>query len=263
MIYKEYKMSFKKALFMMIAAFATAVIYADVPVDFANVVGYQNKKLLAGYSFSTPTFVDVGSDGLDIQNFKLASGAAGDQTETIQVLDTKGLLVGSYTWLNGNVGMIPGWYDYYTWELITQSIAPGSGYFMHVNADVNAKIVGGVKTNETTVTLPMGFSVYGNNVPGTISIQDIKLGGEATGDQTESIQFLNVAGQNTQTWYWLTSEGMKGIEESGWYKENESKELVPVEYTIQPGEAFLINIGVGSQATETTKTVTMTMPSAF
>lgn len=258
-------MSFKKSFFMMIAAFATAVIYADVPVDFANVVGYQNKKLAAGYSFSTPTFVDVGSEGLDIQNFKLASKAAGDQTETIQVLDTNGLLVASYTWLNANVGMTPGWYDYNTWELITKSIAPGSGYFMHVNADVNAKIVGGVKTNETTVTLPMGFSVYGNNVPGTIRVQDIKLGGEATGDQTESIQFLDIAGQNTETWYWLTAEGMKGIDngKSGWYKENESKELVLVDYTIQPGEAFLINIGVGSESEETTKTVTMTMPSAF
>lgn len=247
----------------MIAAYTVGVVCADVPVDFANVVGYHNKELLAGYSFSTPTFVDVGSDGLDIQNFKLASNAAGDQTETIQVLDTNGLLVASYTWLNAKVGMTPGWYDYNTWEPITKLIAPGSGYFMHVNDAVNAKIVGGVKTNETTVTLPMGFSVYGNNVPGTISIQDITLGGEVAGDQTESIQFLDVAGQNTETWYWLTAEGMIGIKESGWYKENESNELVLVEYTIQPGEAFLINIAVGSQATKTTKAVTMTMPSAF
>lgn len=253
-------MSFKKSFFMMIAAFAAAVVCADVPVDFANVVGYQNKKLLAGYSFSTPTFVDVGSDGLDIQNFKLASNAAGDQTETIQVLDTDGLLVGSYTWLNANVGMTPGWYDYNTWEPITKLIAPGSGYFMHVNADVNAKIVGGVKTNETTVTLPMGFSVYGNNVPGTISIQDIKLGGDATGDGTESIQFLNNNGQNTQTWIWLKAESNENISEDGWY-DYTTWELI--EYTIQPGEAFLINIVVGTQAPAPTKTVTMTMPSAF
>lgn len=255
-------MNFKKSFLAMIAAFTAAVVCADVPVDFANVVGYQNKKLAAGYSFSTPTFVDVGSDGLDIQNFKLASDAAGDQTETIQVLDTEGLLVGSYTWLNDNVGMKPGWYDYYTWKPITESIAPGSGYFMHVNRAVNAKIVGGVKTNETTVTLPIGFSVYGNNVPGTISIQDIKLGGDATGDGTESIQFLNNNGENTQTWTWLKvkAESNDGISKDGWY-DYSTWELI--EHEIQPGEAFLINITVGSQATKTTKEVTMTMPSAF
>lgn len=171
---------------ILVAVMAISVVYAVTPVDFSNIVGYQVTTVTNGYSFKTPTFVDVGTNVLNIQNFRLSDRASGDSTETIQVLDDKGALSGIYTWLNETVGMEPGWYDYWTWERVSTDIPASLGYFMHANSKVKVKVIGELKLDSTTVELPIGYSVFGNNTPRDINLQDIRLGGDDACDKTEN-----------------------------------------------------------------------------
>jgi hypothetical protein len=217
-------------------------------LESANIVGYQTKTLDAGFSLSTPTFLDVGQTSMDLQNFKLGPNAAGDGTEMIQFLNDEGQCPEMWIWLNANMGMDEGWYDFNTWEPITKTIVPAVGYLMNVSASVDMLVAGQVKTDKTTVTIPTGFSVFGNNTPVDVDIQSIKLGEAALGDGTEMIQFLNNEGQCTEMWIWLNAN--MGMEE-GWYDFNTWQ---PIEYTVKAGEAFLMNV---------TAPVEMTIPSAL
>ena len=233
---------------LMIAASAVLCAAVTFGLESANVVGYQTKTLDAGFSLSTPTFLDVGQTSMDLQNFKLGPNAAGDGTEMIQFLNDEGQCPEMWIWLNANMGMDEGWYDFNTWEPITKTIVPAVGYLMNVSASVDMLVAGQVKTDKTTVTIPTGFSVFGNNTPVDVDIQSIKLGEAALGDGTEMIQFLNNEGQCTEMWIWLNAN--MGMEE-GWYDFNTWE---PIEYTVKAGEAFLMNV---------TAPVEMTIPSAL
>ena len=233
---------------LMIAASAVLCAAVTFGLESANIVGYQTKTLDAGFSLSTPTFLDVGQTTMDLQNFKLGPNAAGDGTEMIQFLNDEGQCPEMWIWLNANMGMDEGWYDFNTWEPITKTIVPAVGYLMNVSASVDMLVAGQVKTDKTTVTIPTGFSVFGNNTPVDVDIQSIKLGEAALGDGTEMIQFLNNEGQCTEMWIWLNAN--MGMEE-GWYDFNTWQ---PIEYTVKAGEAFLMNV---------TAPVEMTIPSAL
>ena len=204
-------------------------------MESANVVGYQTRSISTGFSLSTPTFQDVGAEGLDLQNFKLASTAAGDGTEMIQFLDADGQNTEIWVWLNENAGQTPGWYDFYTWAPIEKTVSSAVGYLMNVSADVDISISGQVKSGTTTVSLPAGFSVRGNCTPTDIDVQSIKLADTAAGDGTEMIQFLDADGQNTEIWIWLNENAGQT---PGWY---DFYTWAPIEYTVKAGEAFLIN----------------------
>ena len=240
-------MNVKKMIAVTAASLCAAVTFAE-GIESQNVVGYQTKSISAGFSLSTPTFLDVGQEGMDLQNFKLGANAAGDGTEMIQFLDDEGINTQIWIWLNANMGMEEGWYDFNTWEPITETIVPSAGFLMNVSASVDMLIAGQVKSDKTTVTLPAGFSVVGNNTPNNIDIQSLKLGEAAAGDGTEMIQFLDNEGINTQIWIWLNAN--MGMEE-GWYDFNTWE---PIEYTVKAGEAFLINVAAD---------VEMTIPSAL
>ena len=185
---------------------------------------------------------------MDLQNFKLGANAAGDGTEMIQFLNEEGQCPEMWIWLNSNSDMEEGWYDFETWEPITQTIFPGVGYLMNVSAAVDMLVSGQVKSGNTTVTLTAGFSVFGNNTPTDIDLQSIKLGANAAGDGTEMIQFLNEEGQCPEMWIWLNSNSDM---EEGWY---DFETWEPINYTVKAGEAFLLNV---------TADVEMTIPAAL
>ena len=211
-------------------------------------VGYQTKSVTSGFSLSTPTFLDVGEESLNLQNFKLGENAAGDGTEMIQFLNEGGQCTEIWVWLNANAGMEPGWYDSNTWAPIEGAIPPAVGYLMNVSASVDMTVSGQVKDGKTTTTIPAGFSVRGNGSPVDIDLQTIKLADAAAGDGTEMIQFLDENGQCTEIWVWLNANaGM----EPGWY---DSNTWAPIEYTVKAGEAFLIN---------TSADVELTIPAAL
>ena len=235
----------KKLMIAGVVGLCAAVTFG---IESANVVGYQTKTITTGFSLSTPTFEDVGAEGLDLQNFKLADNAAGDGTEMIQFLDEEGQCTEMWVWLNANAGMEPGWYDNTTWAPIEKTIVPAVGYLMNIGADVDIVISGQVKSGTTTISIPAGFSVRGNNTPVDIDLQTIKLADTAAGDGTEMIQFLDADGQCTEMWVWLNANaGM----EPGWY---DNTTWAEIEYTVKAGEAFLIN---------TAAAVDMTIPSAL
>lgn len=211
-------------------------------------VGYQNKTITTGFSLSTPTFQDIGADGLNLQNFRLSDTAAGDGTEMIQFLDAEGQNTEIWVWLNENAGQTPGWYDFNTWAPIEKTVDTAVGYLMNVSATVDISISGQVKKGSATVSIPAGFSVRGNSTPTDIDIQSIKLADTAAGDGTEMIQFLDAEGQNTEIWIWLNENAGQT---PGWYDFNT---WAPIEYTVKAGEAFLIN---------TSAPVDMIIPSAF
>lgn len=214
----------------------------------AIVVGYQTKTIEAGFTLSTPTFIDVGESGCDIANFKLGPNAAGDGTEQIQVLNGSGIVTATYIWLNGNAGMADGWYDNDTWSPITEEIIPGQGFLMYCDAPVEMILAGQVKPDETEVTIPAGFSISGNCTPVTVKLQNMKLADTAAGDGTEQIQILNASGIVVATYIWLNSNaGMT----DGWY-DNDTWESIPDDAVA--GEAYLM------YADTETK---MTIPSAL
>ena len=122
-------------------------------LESANVVGYQTKTIPAGFSLSTPTFQDIGAEGLDLQNFKLADTAAGDSTEMIQFLDADGQCTEMWVWLNANAGMEPGWYDFNTWAPIVKTVVPAVGYLMNSVSPVDMVVSGQVKSGETSIPL--------------------------------------------------------------------------------------------------------------
>ena len=213
-------------------------IFAD-GVSSQEIVGYQTRTIKAGFSLNTPTFTDVGSDGIDLSKFKLLN-AAGDGTEVIQVLDENGMNNETWTWLNENAGMKEGWYDEVSWEPISGKINPGNGYLMNVAADVVVSVSGAVKADKTIVDLPVGFKVVGNSTPDSIDLQSIKILNGA-GDGTEVIQVLDENGINNETWAWLNENaGMK----EGWYDEVSWE---PINKTVDPGSAFLFNVATDTK----------------
>ena len=217
-------------------------------IESSTVVGYQTVTIPAGFSLWTPTFVDVNATTFDLANFRLADNAAGDGTEQIQVLDADGLVTQTWVWLNETAGMDPGWYDFNTWEPVSTPIRKGEGYLINVLADVDLLMKGVVLAGERSATLTAGFNVFGNNAPVEIALADIKLSADAAGDGTEQIQVLDADGLVTQTWVWLNeTAGM----DPGWYDFNTWE---PVETSIAPGQAFLINVLAD---------VDLTMPSAL
>ena len=208
-------------------------VFAD-GVSSQEIVGYQTKTIKAGFTLNTPTFTDVGSDGIDLSNFKLLN-AAGDGTEQIQVLDSNGINSTIWVWLNENAGMEDGWYDSDSWEPISEIVTPGQGYLMNVKKDVEASISGAVKQDKTVLNIPAGFIVCGNSTPGDIELNKFKVLNGA-GDGTEQIQVLDSNGINTEIWVWLNENA--GMED-GWY---DSDSWEPITQSIQSGSAFLINV---------------------
>ena len=113
-------------------------VSADVDVQFAGQVkkGKTTVTIPAGFFIAgncTPSPVSI-------QSLKLVN-AAGDGTETIQVLDATGVNNETWAWLTeANSGLPDGWYDFNTWEPIVATIAPGEAFLMNVSADVDMEV---------------------------------------------------------------------------------------------------------------------------
>ena len=215
-------------------------IFAD-GVSSQEIVGYQTKTIKAGFSLNTPTFTDVGSDGIDLSKFKLLN-AAGDGTEVIQVLEQDGSCSTIWTWLNTDAGVEKdGWYDNDTWKPISKTVKLGQGYLMSVDADVDLQTAGTVKKNSSVVKLPAGFNVVGNATPCEIDLQNMKLI-NAAGDGTEVIQVLEQDGSCSTIWTWLNTDA--GVEKDGWY-DNDTWD--PIVKTVKPGTAFLIAVDADTE----------------
>ena len=92
-------------------------------------VGFLEKVGTQGYSLFTPTFADVGVDGVDLQSIKLVN-ATGSEGEFIQTFTASGALNPAYSYLTMDVdGMDDGWYDG-DWNMVEETVQPGAAFLM-------------------------------------------------------------------------------------------------------------------------------------
>ena len=92
-----------------------------------------------GYSLFTPTFADVGVDGVDLQNVKLKN-AVGSETEFIQTFTAAGALNPAYSYLTIDAdGMDDGWYDG-DWNLVEETVPSGAAFLIWNNSAAELKL---------------------------------------------------------------------------------------------------------------------------
>ena len=221
----------KKLMIAATAALCGTVVFG---LESANVVGFLEKVGTQGYSLFTPTFADVGVDGVDIQNVKLKN-AVGSETENIQTFTAAGALNPSYAYLTSAAdGMDDGWYDS-DWNLVEgETITAGKGFlFWNDSGDATLEFSGEVVKGVQAIPVSLGYSIMGNASPVAVDIQDMKLL-NATGSETENIQTFTASGALNPSYSYLTlaADGM----DDGWYDADWNL----VEETVQPGAAFLI-----------------------
>ena len=210
-----------------------------------NIVGYQTMNLKAGFNMITPTFTDAGtSDGTyDIQKVKISdeAGSYGFGTESIQIIDTEGNVSATYTWLSKDASGAEedAWCDD-SMTPVTYPIARGEAFLLYTEAEglvtVSGAVSVGVELREA-VALLSGFNGIGNASPTATDIQKIKISDEAGnyGFGTESIQIIDVDGNVSATYTWLSKDA-SGAEEDAWCDDS----MTPVTKTIEPGEGFLL-----------------------
>ena len=218
-------------------------------MESANVVGYLEKIGTQGYSLFTPTFADVGVDGMDIQKIKLV-GSTGDLSDYIQTFTAAGALNPEYSYLTmDGFGVEDGWYDG-NYELVTETIDPGKGFLFWNNSQATLNFSGEVTPGQRNLDISAGYSIMGNAQPVAIDIQDMKIINSA-GDLSDYIQTFTAAGALNPEYSYLTMDGF-GVED-GWYDSN--YELVSE--TVQPGAAFLLWNGTDAEGMK------LQLPSAY
>ena len=206
-------------------------------LESANVVGFLEKVGTQGYSLFTPTFADVGVDGVDIQNIKL-TGSSGDMSDLIQTFTSAGNLNPEYMYLTmDGFGYENGWYDT-DFALVEETVEPGKGFLFWNNSGATINFSGEVLAGQKNLDVAAGYSIMGNPLPKDIDIQDMKLI-NSVGDMSDLIQTFTSAGNLNPEYMYLTMDGF-GYED-GWY----DTDFALVEETVQPGAAFLIWNSVG------------------
>ena len=119
-------MIMKKLMIAATAALCGTVVFG---LESANVVGFLEKVGTQGYSLFTPTFADVGVDGVDLQNVKLVN-ATGSEGEFIQTFTASGALNPAYSYLTMDAdSMDDGWYDG-DWNMVEETVQPGAAFLM-------------------------------------------------------------------------------------------------------------------------------------
>ena len=197
-------------------------------------VGFLEKVGTQGYSLFTPTFADVGVDGVDLQNVKLVN-ATGSEGEFIQTFTASGALNPAYSYLTMDAdSMDDGWYDG-DWNLVEgETITAGKGFlFWNTSGTASLKFSGEVVKGTQALPVSVGYSIMGNASPVAVDIQDMKLL-NATGSEGEFIQTFTASGALNPAYSYLTmdADGM----DDGWYDGDWNM----VEETVQPGAAFLM-----------------------
>ena len=209
-------------------------------LESANVVGYQNTTLKnQGYNFAIPTFLDVGTDYVDLQSIKLIGGV-GDMSESIVVYDEDAIYDNeAYFWVSAEMGAPngDGWYDG-NFNLVDKQYVIGTGLYLNCpTPGATLMFAGQVYAGKQVNELPfVGYNMIGNSTPVACNIQDIKLV-DAMGDMSESIVVYDKDAIFAGEAYFWISEAMGAPNGDGWYDGN----FAPIDITIQPGEGLYLN----------------------
>ena len=213
-------------------------------IESANVVGYNTKSdTVTGFNFYAPSFLSVGTEGVDIQDIKLDFGeneATG--VDNIQLLDDGGATISSFYWMPADwTGLdADGWVNEEGTALSDITLASGQGILIDI-VDAGTAVInaGEVADIDSSVEAVAGFNFVGNNSPVTINIQDIKLDfgeNEATG--VDNIQLLDDGGATISSFYWMPAD-WTGLDADGWVNE-EGTALANI--TLAPGQGILVDV---------------------
>ena len=220
-----------------------AVGFAD-GIQSANVVGYNTKSdTVTGFNFYAPSFLSIGTEGVNIQDIKLDFGESeATGGDSIQLLDDGGATIATYFYFPADLSGLEsdGWLNEDGDALATTVLAPGQGVLVDIVEDGTAVInAGEVADVDSEVTAVSGFNFIGNSSPTAISIQDILLGfGESEATGGDNIQILDEGGATIATYFYFPAE-LSGLESDGWLNED-GDALADV--TLAPGQGFLVDI---------------------
>ena len=242
-----------------ILAVATAIVGTTVMADSlvsSSVVGYNNTtpKNSYGYSFVTPTFVDLGAQTAtyNLQNLKLIGEYVGDgASDYIEIWDDSGSMTDTayYYVTKANGYEKDGWVTEMLGDTYVENIdlPLGSGFYLVIGSgsDVQVQSAGQVLAgNLTTSPLVMGYNTCGNSLPVQLDLQQIKLLGEYVGDgASDYIEVWDDSGSMTDTAYYYVTKA-NGYEKDGWVTEMLG-DTYATGVVYDPGEGFFLIVGSG------------------
>ena len=199
-----------KKLMIIAAAALCATAFADI--ESANTVGYVETPV-QGFKMITPSFKNISSETYPIDNF-IVKGAT-DGKATIQILDDKGQVVGSYYWYNEFEGLPAGWFDVTGLESAAVELKPGEAVFFYTDEEGVSLLSAGEVPGEIVHDVE-GFAMLGNGSPVKINVDSMSIGNATDGKTT--IQVLDEKGLVSGSYYWY-NEFQDGAEvyPAGWF----------------------------------------------
>ncbi len=174
-------------------------------VESANVVGYAQTPLIAGFSAQGAMFVPVTGSSINLQDIKVV-GYEGENADTVnlQTLDAQGKLVDQYFWADLPDDEIYGWLNADEEIPTDVEFAPGTGLWVYsADSTLSLQTAGQVPTTDIAITLRSGFTMIANGTPTSINLQDIVVSGyEGENADTVNVQTLDAQGKLVDQYFW-------------------------------------------------------------
>jgi hypothetical protein len=260
-------------------------------IESANVVGYQQQKLVGGTSFNwlISTFQQVGKEleAQTVGSFAIPTDAGFMSSDSVfmEVYGTDGSLQAQYAFVDeaniANFGLtVPGWYDYATisnWDPVTDEdcknneILPfGTGVIITSGEDDSVVTFSGqVYEGEQSYTLVGGtsFNWTGNSTPIDLYLKDFAIPTDSCFMSSDSL-FMEVYGTDgsLKAQYAFVDEANManfGLTVPGWYDYATISNWDPVTDEDCKNETVKINAGQMVIITNGEADTTLTLPNVL
>ena len=224
---------------------------ACADVTSANVCGYLNKDLAAGFQAAGASFVTIGKEGVALTSIKpigLPTGYKG--AIAIQTLTSLGERDQIWYYHEGETGRgakADGWWDNNVTQITTANdkiFKVGEGLWVVGLNDAKLTFAGEVLTAEFVKDLAAGFQMIGNPFATGVKLTSIKPINLPTGYKGAiSIQTLTSLGERDQIWYYHEGETGRGAKADGWW-DNNVTQITDANDVTFPAGAALWTVGV-------------------
>ena len=186
----------------------------------ANIVGYTETALQAGFKATGASFVSVGKEGCNLTSVKPAGFTTMTGTLNIQTLDNAGRTLKTYSYYKGarRPYDVEGWYDGST--LITAEndvmFTAGTGLWISGADGYTITTSGEVLMDKVVCNLATGFKMLVNPYPVSIKLSQIQAAGFTTMTGALNIQTLDNAGRTLKTYSYYKG-ARRPYDVEGWY----------------------------------------------
>ncbi len=223
-------------------------------MESANVVGYSAANTRVGFAAVSTSFEAV-SGSIDLQDLTVTGynhedGFEGDVY--LETLTSLGAADQIYTWVD--VPADPedpesvafyGWYDGSDALVEGVTINPGDGFWVHSDSTAyGIQNAGAVITTSTAITLKNGFTLVGNPVPVSVSIQELSISGydhDAGFEGDIYAETLTSTGAADEIYTWVDvpadPEDPESVAFYGWYDGSDALVVA----SVGAGEALWIH----------------------